>query len=805
MNQLWQEVRYGIRLLFRARGLAAVTVIILGLGIGAGTTIFSAINGVLRRPLPYSDPDRLVALWESNPRQQTERAPVSPANFVDWRDLNRTLDGLAAYRHWGFVLTGEGDPERVLGARVSANLFPLLGVSALHGRTFLPDEDRVGHDDAVLLSEELWRRRFGADSQLIGASLRLDGRSYTVVGIMRASFELPAAELWVPLVFERYAMEQRGNRALSVIARLKPGIALVAAREDLRAVAGALQQRHPDSNGGWGVIVTSLHEEITGKTRTPLFLLFAATGVLLLIACANLATLMLARSAVRRREIAVRAALGADRFRMVRQLGTESLITAFAGGTIGLLIAVGGTKLLASLGPAYLPRSSEIRIDWFVLGFALLVTLLTGVGFSTIPALEVSKVDLTESMKADAAGLLRRKRGVQLRDLLVAGQVALALLLLVVAGLLVRSILRVQAVELGFSPEHVLSMTISLPNSRYTGGEQRAAFFQELVRRVEALPGIRSAGLVSHLPLAGGALSSDFIIEGLRPVSSGEVPTADLQNVDAGYFQTMGIRFLRGRPFAAGDAMNRSPVLIVDTLFASRFLPNRDAVGQRVRLGATIGADSAWREIVGVVSSVRSAGLEMQPRPTLYVPYYQNPWPTMSLVARTVSEPALLAGAVRGEIRALDRDQPVYNLRSLEQVLARALASRRFQTILLGGFAAAAVVLAVIGVYGLLAYAVAQRTRELGIRVALGAPRSHVLAVILRQAFRLIGAGLLIGGTAAMVSSRLLRNILFDVSPWDPVTFVGSALLLTIAGLVASYLPARRAANVDPLRALRGE
>ena len=626
-----------------------------------------------------------------------------------------------------------------------------------------------------------------------------------MIGVVPSGFQLPAADVWVPLVFEPFAMAQRGNRAHSVIARLKPGVQLEAARGDIQALARALEQTHPDSNAGWSAIVTPLHQDIVGSARTPLFLLFAATGALLLVACANLATLMLARSAARRREIAVRAALGAGRFRIVRQLVTESLITAAGGGVAGILIAIAGTQFLASLGPAYLPRSSEIRIDWFVPAFALLSALLAGLAFAAIPALEVSKADLSGSLKAEAAAPRWRKTGIRLRDLLVAGQVALALLLLVGGGLLVRSVLRLQAVELGFLPGRVATASLSLPGSKYTSGAQRLAFFDDVVRRIEAVPGVRSAGLVSHLPLAGAGLSADVVIEGAPPMSSGEVPAVELRNTGAAYFRAMGIRLLGGREFADTDKAGASPVVIVDATFASRFLPNRDPVGTRVRLGGTIGADSSWREIVGVVSGVRSAGLEIPPAPTVYVPYAQNPWPTMSLVVRADAEPGAAAGWIRQEVRALDRDLALYNVRSLEQVLARVLAFRRFQTILLSGFAVAAVLLAVIGVYAAFAYAVSERTREIGIRIALGAQRRSVLALIIRPAFGLIAAGLIAGGIGAAVSSRFLSSVLFEIGAWDPVTFVGSAVLLAGTGLLASYLPARRAARVDPIRALRGE
>jgi putative ABC transport system permease protein len=805
MRELAHEIRYATRVLLRARGSTFALVIILGVGIGASTTIFSAVNGVLRRPLPYVDPDRLVALSESH-RQLTERAAVSAANFVDWKELNRTFDALAAYRHWGFVLTGEGGPERVLGARVSANLFVLLGVHALYGRTFLPDDHRAA--TVVLLSEELWRRRFGGESSVIGRHLRLDDKSYTIVGIVPAGFELPSADLWVPLIFEPYALQQRGNRALSVIGRLNSATGLASAREDLQRVAQVLDERHPDSNKGWGIVATPLHQEITGSSRVPLLLLFAATGGLLLIACANLATLTLARTAVRRREMAVRAALGAGRFRIVRQLFVESSIMAVAAGTLALLITVIGTAQLAALGPAYLPRASSIRIDWFVLGFACLVTLLTGLAFAVVSAIGVFHVDLTTSMKAASPTPGARRSAiarVQLPDLLVAGQIALALLLLIGAGLLVRSILHVQAVDPGFSAERVLSMTVSLSSAKYPESGRRTAFFTELQRRLQGVPGIRATGLVSHLPLAGGALRSDFIIETQPTPSSAVTPTADLRNVDAGYFRTMGIRVVAGRPFAESDGVGRPPVVIVDQALVTHFLPNLDPLRQRVRLGTTIGADPAWRDIVGVVSSVRSASLEMPPRPTVFVPYSQNPWPAMTLVVQTVADPARLAGAIRAEIQAVDRDQPVYNVRTMDQVFGRAVAFRRFQTVLLAAFAVAASVLAVLGVYALLAYVVTQRVRELGIRVALGARPGQIRAFVMQKAITLVGAGVIAGGAAAIAGARLLTSLLFDVSPWDLATLAGSTLLLTTAGLVASYVPARRAATVEPVSALRGE
>jgi putative ABC transport system permease protein len=535
----------------------------------------SAINGVLLRPLPYPEPNRLVALGESNPELGAEQR-VSAPNFMDWRDLNRTL--------------------------------------------------------------------------------------------------------WA-------------------VGRLKAGVGLAAARDDMNAVAHNLRETHPDSNAGWGVTVTSLHQDLVGNTRTSLVLLFASTAAVLLIACANLGNLALARNMARRREIAVRAALGAERRRIVRQLATESLLTTVAGGGIGLLIAMVGTALLTTLGPEYLPRAGEITVDARVLGFAVLISLLTGLGLGVIPAREVYNLDLTASIKTGGTGQPRHGTGVSLRAFLVVGQVALALVLLVGAGLLVRSIGRVLSVELGYTPADVLSMTVSLPDSKYPDGRQRVAFFHDLTRRVEALPGIRSAGRVRHLPLAASALDADVILEGRLPQSSAEVPMAQVNNVDPRYFHTMRIPIVRGRPFGEADRMDAPSVVIVDEAFVNHFWPNADPLGRRIRLGATLGADTAWREIVGVVSAVRSASLEAAPRPTVYVPHAQNPWPTMSLVIRTAGHPAAFAGAVRTEILALDPNQPIYNVRPLEQMYSRARASRRFQTLLLGGFAATAVVLTVLDIF----------------------------------------------------------------------------------------------------------
>lgn len=798
----WGDVRYGTRVLLRARTFTLVSVVILGLAIGAAATIFSAVNSVLLRPLPYVEPDRLVALREADPAYATARTGASAATLAEWRRASRTLAGIAAFRPWGFELAGDGEPERLTGARVSANLFSLLGIAALHGRSFRPGEDEPGQARSAMLAEGVWRRRFGADPGLIGRSIDLNGEAYEVVGIVPDGFAMPPADVYVPLAFAPYETEQRGNRALSVIGRLRPGVELAAARDDIRGITADLARRFPDSNAGWTSVLTPLSDDVSGPARTPIVLLFTATCVLLALACANVANLLLARSAARRGEMALRAALGATTRRLVRQLVTEGFLLAAASATFGLALAAAAVRIIISRGwGGILPSGRDLHLDPAVIVFVLMLAVMTGLVLAVVPARDATRPGLAGVIRGGVSS--RSGRGIGLRGLGIVTQVAAALVLLVSSGLLIRSFLRARATPLGFTPHGVLTMTVSLP-ARYATPDERSDFLDRARRRIGAIPGVRAAGMASQVPLAGAALISDFMPDRGGVAGGSETPSARVVSITPGYLEAMDIALLRGRPLGETDGPGHPAVVLIDETLARRFWGDGDPVGGRVRVGASIGADTGWREIVGVVTSVRALTPEQPAEATIYLPYAQNAWPTMGIVVATAGgDPRAYLGPVTQAVRELDPTRPLYNVHTLDEIVDRTLGSRRLQTILMSGFAAIALLVSLMGVYGMLAWAVAQRTRELGTRVALGADRRTIVWLCLRGALLQIGGGLLLGTAGALAAGRLLRSVLFSVGEGDLVTLVTAILLLGGAGLLASWLPARRAAGVDPLIALR--
>jgi putative ABC transport system permease protein len=816
-DEMIQDLRYGLRMLRKNPGFTAIAVITLALGIGANTAIFSVVNAVLLRPLPYPDSGRLAMVWQKYTIRGWGLVPVSYPNFVAIREQSQVFEDLSATSYYLYNLTADDSPERLMGMRVSDNFFSVLGVSPAIGRVILPEEDRTGTQRVVILSHGLWQRRFGSDAGIVGKSLALNGEAYTVAGVMPPDFQypppfnitmastwysMPKADLWVPLP-KAATQTSVGSRNYHLIGRLKPGVSPAQAQAEMNAIAGRLEQQYPGPNTGLELSLTTLFEQVVGSVRQALWILFGVVGFILLIACANVANMLLTKASGRRRELAVRLAVGASRLRLIRQLLIESLMLASLGGVLGILLANWGCKLLIAINPEKLPRIMEIQLNWYALCFTAAVTLLTGIIFGLMPALQASKLDLNESLKEGGRSATGGFTGSRSRQLLVVGEVALSLVLLIGAGLLLRSFATLIAVDPGFNPERLLTLNLTLTGTNYGTQNQQTGFYQQLLQRIEHLPGVEAVGAVNSLPLTGDAGNSGLTIEGRPPVSPNERPHPAYRVINPDYFRALGIPLQRGRAFTIGDASGSPLVAIINQSAARVFWPNEDPLGKRIR--PDIVPPDQWLTIVGVVSDVRHASLNVAPQPEVYWPFLQNPDRRINLLIRTTADPLNLAGAVRSEIRAIDRALPVSNLKSMDELLSDSVAQWRFYTLLLTAFAAVALLLAIVGLYGVISYAVSQRTHEIGIRMALGASPRDVLRLIINHGLVLTLAGVGLGLAAALGLTRVLKNLLFHVSTTDPAIFVGIVLLLAGVASLACYLPARRATKVDPITALRDE
>ena len=812
-----QDLRLGVRMLLKQPGFTALAVATLALGIGANTVIFSVVNAVLLRALPFSEPGRLVTLWERNPEQGYEENAVSPPNFVEWRQQSRAFERLSAFTFDASLnLSGGERPEPVHATRVTADLFATLGVEPLLGRAFLPEEEQPGRDAVAILGYGLWTRQFGADPGIVGRAVLADGRSVTVVGVMPRGFDFPggtgvildsftnpAADLWIPLALDQRDLAQRSNHWLQVIGRLGPGVTLERAGSEMNAIEQGIEQRNPKDYVGSHVKVVSLAAQVVSGVRPALLVLLGAVSFVLLMACGNVANLLLVRATARQHEITIRAALGASRGMLVRQMLVESLLLAGCGGAAGMLLALWGLDVLAAVIPGSIPRSGDIGVDGHVLVFTTAVSVLAALLFGLAPALHAVRGNLSETLRAGSRGSAGGgPHRVRLRSFLVVSEIALALVLLVGAALMIQSFARLRHVSPGFDPHDVLTMRLSLPRVRYPDGADRSVFVQRLVEEVRSLPGVQSAGVVTHLPLAGGSMNFALGVEGYTPPDPRKSLSAEYRAVSPGYFGALGIRLTQGRPFTEQDTGQAPHVVIVNEALVRRIFGNQDPLGRTL----TMGFDNWTGRIVGVIRDVRHTALDAQVLDEVYGPYTQTPfWPFMTLAIRTQGDPLSLAGPVRDKLMGIDSQQAVAQVRTLEQVLAESVAQPRFRTGLLSLFGLLALALAAVGIYGVMSCTVTERTRDIGVRMALGARSGDVLRLIVGQGMRLTAIGMALGLAGAFGLARVLEGLLFGTSATDAKTFLWVALGLAAVALTACWLPARRATKVDPVVALRYE
>ena len=817
METLLQDIRYGVRVLLKGRTVTFVAVIALALGIGANTAIFSVVNALLFRSLPYKNADRLAMIWETNSEVQIgfDLLPVSIAAFDDWRKQGESFEAVSILDSQRYAFTGAGAPERVAGVITSANFFDVMGASPILGRTYTDEEDRPGANRVAVISYALWQSRFGGDKEVCGRTMRLDDSNYTIIGVMPRGFQFPRAtdlpsyfqlpaqtELWTPAGLTDKQLANRESHNKSVIVRLKPDVTLQQAQAEIDAITSRAAAQY-EAAKGFSASVVPLKQQLVGGLRLALLILLGAVGLVLLIACANVANLLLARAASRQKEMAVRTALGASRARLVRQRLTESVLLAIVGGAVAVLLAVWGIDLLLALSPASIPRKHEITIDGAALAFTFTVALITGVLFGLAPAFQVSRFNLNETLKEGARGSTGSRN--RIRSLLVVAEVALSLVLLIGAGLLIRSFARLTGTDAGFNPQNVAAMNLSLSSSRYDFGEKQTRFFQQALDHIRAIPGVVSVGAVSDLPLGGGEEIDQFSVEGApAPKTLNDTPLADFRFVDDGYFKTLEIPFIAGRAFTAYDNETAPQVVIINESLARRHFNGEDPVGKRLKAGS-LQDEAPWATIVGVVKDLKHSGLDADVRPQLYFPYPQKLWGRLVIVARSATDAASLFGAMREAVWAVDKDQPITSLRTMTDYLNDSVSQQRFNAILLAAFAVLALILAAVGIYGVMSYSVTQRTHELGIRMALGAKQRDVFRLVVMEGMKLALAGVALGLVGAFAATRLMASLLFGISATDPLTFTLISLILAGVALAACFVPARRATRVDPMVALRYE
>jgi putative ABC transport system permease protein len=812
MSALTQDLRYALRTFLKTPGSTAVAIVVLSLGIGANAAIFSVTNAILFRELPYKDPEHLVFVWENKLSKGMRQQQLSPADFKDFQSGNQVFDGIGAVHSQSSVLTGGEVPERIETAAVSPRVFEILGMVPSLGRSFALDEDQPDKNHIAILSAGLWQRHFSRNPNILGKTLSLDGGSFTIVGVAGPQFRLPEdrSELWIPYTPEAadFLPSNRAVRFLDVVGHLKPGVSVERAQSEMRILADEVARNYPDTNVGFSVELVPLRDQLTGDIRSTLWMLMAAVTAVLLIACVNVAHLLLARAGAREKEIAVRTALGANPGRLTRQLLTESLFLAVIAGVLGLLIAYWGTWILAKLAPADLAQAGQAPLDWRVLAFTLGVSIVTGLAFGLVPALSSARANLNLVLRSGGRGGTGPRVRSRARDVLLVCEVASSAALLIGAGLLIRSFVHLQEVNPGFRTDHVLTMQLSLPQAHYPGLKV-ALFYEQLLGRITQLPGVQTAGICRFLPLSGGDASLNFQIEGQPHVSGADQPRAKFRTASGGYFVALGIPLIRGRLFDSRDNQQTPKAVIINQTAARRYWPNDNPIGKRILSGID---DDQWSTIIGVVGDVKHAGLDSDTNPETYYHYLQIPpqamnfaEATMALAIRTSGDPSAAASAIRGELRTLDPSQPIFNVHTMQDLVEGSVAQPRFRTFLISTFAGLALVLATLGLYGVVAYSVSQRTAELGIRVALGAQPGNILKLVIFHAAGLAAIGLVIGITVTLAGSRIFARFLFGVRATDPITLVATSVILLLVTLGASLVPALRAARIDPATALRAE